>query len=78
MKFKKYKRIKIAEMHAWSPLDKLNTAQKLMDAGISISFIDVSNGSPKIGDFIARNPENHNDMWLVEKYYAKDNFEEIK
>jgi len=78
MNFKKYKRIKIAEMHTWSPEDKLNTARKLINAGVSISKPDLDNGSPKIGDMIARNPKNHFDMWLVEKNYAKENFEEIK
>jgi len=33
-------------------------------------------GSPKVGDMIARNPKNHNDMWLVAKVYFEDNFEE--
>ena len=32
---------------------------------VSISEADLNNGSPKIGDMIARNPKNHNDKWLV-------------
>ena len=27
---------------------------------------------------IARNPQNHNDQWLVAAYYFEDNFEEIE
>lgn len=41
---------------------------------VSISAADRDVGSPKIGDMIARNPDNHNDQWLIaqdyfEKYY---------
>ena len=44
--------------------------------GGSISETDKQNGSPKLGDKIARNPKNHSDMWLVSAEYFKDNFEE--
>ena len=30
------------------------------------------------GDMIARNPDNHNDLWLIAGEYFKNNFEEIK
>ena len=42
---------------------------------VSISDVDLANGSPKIGDMIARNPKNHLDQWLVAEQYFKDNFE---
>jgi hypothetical protein len=41
---------------------------------VSISDVDVENGSPRLGDMIARNPKNHEDMWLVSKQYFEDNF----
>ena len=41
----------------------------------SISDADVKNGSPWVGDMIARNPINHNDQWLVAKKYFEDNLE---
>lgn len=44
---------------------------------VSISDVDLSNGSPKIGDMIARNPKNHLDQWLVAGEYFKDNFEKV-
>ena len=44
---------------------------------VSITDADKANGSPKIGDMIARNPANHNDQWLVAKKYFEDNFETI-
>lgn len=45
---------------------------------ISISQADIENGSPKEGDMIARNPQNHNDMWLVAQKFFEDNYEEMK
>jgi hypothetical protein len=42
--------------------------------GTSVSHVDAANGSPKEGDMIARNPENHTDQWLVSKKYFDDNF----
>jgi len=45
--------------------------------GVSISEADKLNGSPKIGDMIARNPKDHTDKWLVAKKYFEENLEEI-
>ncbi len=44
---------------------------------VSVSDSDLQNGSPKIGDMIARNPKNHNDKWLVAAQYFADNFEPV-
>ena len=49
----------------------------LIEAGISISDADLQNGSPLPGDMIARNPENHDDQWLVATAYFKDNLQEV-
>lgn len=73
MEFKKYRRTNIAEMHKYNPNDMYS--KEFMDK-ISISQADKENGSPKEGDMIARNPENHNDLWLVAKDYFEQNFEE--
>ena len=81
MEFKKYRRTQIAEMR---PV--IESDISLFDNGliiiygdnevvISISDEDLKNGSPKLGDMIARNPENHNDVWLVAKDYFEQNFE---
>ncbi|WOD45011.1 hypothetical protein [Hwangdonia lutea] len=48
-----------------------------LDSKVSISEADLKAGSPKIGDMIARNPNNHDDKWLVAKAYFDDNFELI-
>jgi hypothetical protein len=46
-------------------------------AGITISSEDLKAGSPKSGDMIARNPNNHLDQWLVAATYFAVNFEPI-
>jgi hypothetical protein len=66
--FKKYVRTNIAEMKVYVKGDDLQ--------GVSISVEDDLAGSPKIGDMIARNPKNHNDMWLIANEYFIDNFKE--
>jgi hypothetical protein len=41
-------------------------------AGVSIGAADRANGSPKPGDMIARDPNNHGDLWLVSgDYFAR-------
>ena len=66
--FKKYVKTKTSEMRPY--IEGEDTAF------ISISNPDVNNGSPKIGDMIARNPVNHEDQWLVAEKFFKDNFME--
>jgi hypothetical protein len=66
--FKKFRRTQIAEMRFYDP-------NETWDDTISISKPDLDNGSPKLGDMIARNPKNHKDQWLVAEQYFKDNFE---
>lgn len=44
------------------------------DFKVSISDVDKANGSPKLGDMIAKNPKNHRDQWLVSEQDFKDNF----
>jgi hypothetical protein len=66
--FIQYRRTQIAEMTPWEPGFDMY--------GVSISSPDRDNGSPRNGDMIARNPKNHDDMWLVAAQYFADNFEE--
>ena len=67
-KFKKYRRKQIAELRPYIKGEKLGN-------NVSISEIDKENGSPKLGDMIARNPKDHKDQWLVNEQYFNDNFE---
>ena len=80
--FKLYRRTQIAEMRPvteWDikayQVDKEIHSIRDTEFKVSISDVDRQNGSPKIGDMIARNPKNHNDQWLVAKQYFEDNFE---
>jgi hypothetical protein len=68
--FRKYKRSNIAEMREYLEGEELPSK-------VSISQADKDAGSPKVGDMIARNPNNHEDMWLVAEKYFKDNFKSI-
>jgi hypothetical protein len=84
--FTKYRRTQVAEMRPVTEQDVLmyqkrgdiihliNTDNPLT---VSISDVDKTNGSPKIGDMVARNPKNHLDQWLVAEQYFKDNFEPL-
>lgn len=64
--FKQYRRTQIAEMRPVTQHEAEN-----QDA-------ILDNGSPKIGDMIARNPKNHKDQWLVAQQYFNDNFEPMQ
>ena len=44
---------------------------------VSISDFDKQNGSPKLGDFIARGTD-HSDMWLIAAKYHRDNYQVVK
>lgn len=68
--FKKFRRTNIAEMKPYTPDMDMSE--------VSIAKEDAKAGSPKVGDMIARNPENHKDQWLVSEKYASDNFEPMQ
>ena len=68
--FKKYRRKQIAELRPYQE-------GEVLDSSVSISEADRDNGSPKVGDMIARNPKDHDDQWLVAEAYFLENFEEM-
>lgn len=73
--FRKYRRTNVAEMR---PVEAHEDAMGFdPDENISVSEVDRVNGSPQLGDYVARNSKNHADMWLVNAEYFKENFEEI-
>lgn len=79
--FKNYKRSQIAEIrevvdHDIACFNAYGKIEYEITGVVSISEADLNNGSPKIGDMIARNPKNHKDQWLIAEQYFKDNFEE--
>jgi hypothetical protein len=80
--FKQYRRTQIAELRPVTDADirafeqdKCLHSMRDTEFRVSISDADKANGSPKIGDMIARNPKSHKDQWLVAEQYFKDNFE---
>lgn len=91
--FKQYRRKQIAELRPVTdyecrafhvafkglshPTPMLIINGQSQNIEVSISAEDLKNGSPKLGDMIARNPNNHNDQWLVNEEYFKENFESI-
>lgn len=56
-----------AEMRPYVPGEEL-------PEGLAIAPIDRDAGHPKVGDWIARNPKNHRDQWLVAGEYFRQNF----
>lgn len=66
-KFKQYRRIQIAELRPYEE-------GEVLPSKVSISEADLKNGSPKVGDMIARNPKSHDDQWLIAKDYFMENF----
>ena len=83
--FKQFRRSQIAEMREVTELDInvfknhgfIHISEYPFGYNISISVADKNNGSPKIGDMIARNPKDYSDQWLVAEQYFKDNFEKL-
>jgi hypothetical protein len=68
MEFKRYRRSAVSEMAPWTPDTDMTD--------VSVSKVDRDAGSPREGDMIARNPENHADRWLVTAaYFAGQKFE---
>jgi hypothetical protein len=83
--FKEYRRKSVSEMRPVTKkdiedfnYDKRLPLNGLSDFKVSISEEDLKNGSPKIGDMVARSPKNHKYQWLVAKAYFEDNLELIE
>lgn len=50
-----------------------------LDSRVSISAPDKESGSPKLGDWIACNPANPDDQWLVSAaFFEKAGFERVE
>lgn len=45
--------------------------------GVTVADSDVAKGSPKEGDWIARNPDDHANRWLVEASFYQANLEPV-
>ena len=62
-----YRKIATQPMFPWEPDQPMEF--------VSISAADVDNGSPKVGDMIAYNPDDYTDLWLVAADYFNSNYE---
>ena len=81
--FKQYRRKGLSEMRevTQDDIDFFKTWNYISEGFqiyVSISQADLNNGSPKIGDMIARNPKDHDDVWLVAEAYFNDNLELVE
>jgi hypothetical protein len=68
--FKKYRKSAITEIRPYvygEPMD-----------GIPINDLDKKNGSPQMGDMIARDATNPKDQWLISETYFRANYEEVR
>lgn len=81
--FTKYRRTQIAEMRPITTEDikQFETTGSIHTHAtsdnvitVSISDVDKIAGSPKLGDMVARNPQNHLDEWLIAELYFRINF----
>ncbi len=70
--FKSYRRKGLTEMRPYVPGEQLSDR-------VSISASDRETGSPKAGDWIARNSGDPQDQWLVSKaFFDKSGFEVVE
>lgn len=84
--FKNYRKKALTEMRPVSEADirafrsDRREAHSMRDHEfkVSISETDIASGSPKFGDMIARNSDNHDDQWLIAKEYFDENYEPTK
>ena len=81
LEFRKFIRKQVAELRAIEDYEiklfKIDGKLKpYLDVEVSISQEDLKNGSPRLGDMVARNPKNYLDQWLVSEQYFNDNFKE--
>lgn len=69
--FKNYRRKGITQMRPFE-------AGEQLPANVSILEADKQKGSPKVGDWIARASDNHDDQWLVEEsHFNKQGYVEV-
>ena len=65
--WRKYQHKQLIEMIPWTP--------SFDTSNVYISAFDKQNGSPRPGDFIAKNESS---MWLISAQYHKENYQIVK
>lgn len=61
-----YRKKALQEMYPWTPTTVMSR--------VSVSQADKDNGSPKLGDMIAVNPNDSGGMRLIAAQWFKDNY----
>ena len=85
-RFSKYRRSYEVEL---SPISKeemewyqeyghllIKTGDEVYSA-VSMTKDEEFERAPELGDYVARNPNNHNDYWFVKKQYVEDKLEKL-
>lgn len=67
--FGRYRRKSIAELRPYVPGEDL--------AAVSVGDNCTAAGGPVAGDWIARDPSNHADQWIVLASYFNEHFEAV-
>lgn len=62
--WKTYRRRGYTQIRPWTPDDK-----------VMVTEIQQQQGSPKQGDMLCRDVENHEDTWLITETFFKNNYE---
>jgi len=75
--YKKYIRTEILEMRPVTQIMVDAGEEALLADNICMTVDDIDNGSPKIGDMIARNNGITDYEWLISAEFFKENFKEI-
>ena len=78
MMFKEYVRTEILEMRPVTQTMVDAGEEGLLAVNIGMSVEDIDNGSPKIGDMIARNNDVTDYEWLISAEFFKENFKEVE
>ena len=73
MTFQTYRKIKTIEMID-TEMRPYIVGEVLDESVVEIAKIFGENGSPKESDMIARDTQNHDDMWLISRQYFEENY----
>ncbi len=68
--FNLYQKVTVTEIRRYVEGEKL-------PAEINIADYYLKKGSPKTGDMICRNRNNHDDMWLIDEDYFKTHYMQV-
>lgn len=71
----------VFEMRPWTPEDHVYGGTEAPNPDkhhITIDNNAIKNGSPKLGDMVAREPKKHMSMWIIHRDHFIKNFIEVE